>query len=275
LDLVAVHVNHHLRDEADDDARFVARACEQLGVRCYVVDIQPGAGRGNVAANARELRYGALARAARAGGCAAVAVAHHAEDQFETMLMALCRGAGLDGLRGMPWRRGQDDVELLRPLLGVRKSVCEDFCRAAGLGWLEDPSNLRRDRARSRLRAEVVPVLEALWPGCAERTVGTAQVLESARQGFEERVTGVFGEPSDRAWQRKRLRGEAHAIVAAGLRRAALRMNKRAADELGQRQLFQAADAICSDETSPRRFDWPLGLRLCVDAEKAWLEELS
>ncbi len=271
FEVLAVHVNHHLRPEADADAAWVRKTCERLGVNSRVVDVHPDVGSGNVAAMARELRYAALAQAARQFGASAIVVGHHADDQLETMLMALCRGAGLDGLRGMSWRRRVDAVDLLRPLLGVTKADCESFCAAAGIEWLVDPSNLRTDKARSRLRRDVVPILEELWPGAAERTVGTGYVLEAAASLLNERVAQGFGEARVQSWPRRVLRDEPAAIVAAGLRRAALALRAGVADELGQKQLLDAAEVICSAETSTKRFDWPCELRLCVDAHRVEL----
>ncbi|MDY7110484.1 MAG: tRNA lysidine(34) synthetase TilS, partial [Planctomycetota bacterium] len=100
---IAAHVHHHLRGEsADADAAFVADLCTRFDIPLHVEHVRPGSMPGNIAENARELRYEALKRIAQETGSAAVAVAHHADDQFETMLIALCRGAGVEGLAGMP-----------------------------------------------------------------------------------------------------------------------------------------------------------------------------
>ncbi|MFO0874773.1 MAG: tRNA lysidine(34) synthetase TilS [Phycisphaerales bacterium] len=155
---LALHVNHHLRPEAAADARFVGRRCEELGIACEVVEIHPAARRGNRHAAARELRYAALAEAAAWRGAAHVATAHHADDQLETMVMALCRGAGPDGLEGIAWRRPlAPGVELIRPLLDRRKAECEAFCRAVGVRWRRDAGNTDQRRARGRLRREILP----------------------------------------------------------------------------------------------------------------------
>ena len=144
---IAVHVHHHLRGaDADGDAAFVGDVCRKYGIDLRMEHVAPAAERGNIAENARILRYEALAGAAESVGAGHVAVAHHADDQFETMLIALCRGAGADGLSGMAWNRPlTGKVALIRPLLGVRRVDCEDLCRAADIAWRDDASSAAGD----------------------------------------------------------------------------------------------------------------------------------
>lgn len=198
---VVAHVHHHLRGRAADlDAAFVETQARRLELPFHRRDVHPAKLRGSRAAAARRLRYQALAEVARETGAAAVAVAHHAEDQLESMLMALARGAGPDGLAGMAWRRpllaDREDARasavvgdsaptkqphqgpaLVRPLLSLTKSECEELCRLGGLRWREDRSNRDPSSPRVRLRRQVLPVLEALWPGAARRSVDAGELL--------------------------------------------------------------------------------------------------
>src|SRR4029077_4757469 len=120
-------------------------------VRCTVEHVHPARLNGNTSARARDLRYAALIRQARRRKVRCVLTAHHVDDQFETMLMALCRGAGVEGLAGMAMVRPlADRIALARPLLESTKAECEDFCRAAGVRWREDPSNHDITKARAR-----------------------------------------------------------------------------------------------------------------------------
>jgi tRNA(Ile)-lysidine synthetase-like protein len=278
----AVHVHHHLRGaEADEDLEFVRRLCDRLGVALRIEHIHPRATSGNLAAAARRLRYRALAGAARALGATAVAVAHHADDQLETMLMALLRGAGPDGLAGMPWSRplgpprpggeggsASDDgtIRLVRPLLAARHEECVDLCRAAGTGWREDSSNADLGRLRARLRSTLVPAIETLAPGAARRATGSADAIRAAAALLRDRVEVVFGPPDQHLWPRETLAVLPVPVIASGLRRAAVAMRPDLADAVGQRHLLAAAEAIVGATLRPRRFRWRSGITLDVTA---------
>lgn len=268
---IAVHVHHHLRDSADEDATWVADLCRRLGVACHVEHVQPGEMPGNVAANARKLRYKALANVAKRERANYIAVAHHGDDQLETMLMALGRGTGLEGFSGMPWTRpleGHEDLHLVRPLLDSRHHECEALCRAAGIVWREDPGNLDPTSARARVRHEITPVMDLLWPDAARRVTATGDLVAVAGIALEKMLVDIFGDPTQRSWVRSELKNLAPAIISAGLRRAALNCAPQVADEIGQKHLLQAAEAIADEEVRPRRFDWPGGIELCVTSRQ-------
>jgi len=270
---VAVHVNHHLREAAPDDEAFVVELCRRFGLDVHVRHVHPDGRPGNLAANARSLRYQALAASARSAGAGFVAVAHHADDQLETMIMALGRGAGLDGLSGMRWTRPVGDgLTLVRPLLASRKADCEDLCRAAGVSWRVDPTNTDPSTVRGRLRRDVVGVLESLWPDAATRATGTADIVAAARIALDEQLGRTFGAASVRRWDRDALRALSPVVIAAGLRRAALEADPAVADDLGQSVLGTVAEAIADADRRPRRFDWPGNLRVVVTASEIRLE---
>jgi tRNA(Ile)-lysidine synthase len=266
LSPIAAHVHHHLRGEsADADAAFVAELCRRFDVPLHLAHVEPGRLPGNVAENARLLRYESLQGIAESLGVAHVAVAHHADDQFETMLIALCRGTGVEGLAAMPWTRPLGEgLQLVRPLLAARRSDCEDFCRAAGVAWRDDPSNADAKNLRARLRRDVLPILEELWPDAPARAAGAAEALEAAQTALQERIEQAFGETTQRCWPRPALAALPLPILAAGLRRAALDEAPDLSDAFGQRILLPAAEAIASREKRPKQFDWPGGLVLAV-----------
>ncbi len=275
---IAVHVHHHLRESADDDAAFLSELCRQFDVPLRIEHVKPAAMPGNRQANARRLRYDALAKVARSLRAPYVAVAHHGEDQLETILMSLCRGAGMDGLSGMsslrPLGKG---VTLLRPLLGVRRIDCESFCRAAGVQWQEDPGNFDPSQVRSRLRRDVLPVLEELWPDAASRATNAAAILEAARAALHNELQQSFGDPSRRRWARTRLERMPAAVIAAGLRRAAAdELNRRGnagagLDAIGQRHLMPVAEAIRAADRRRRTYQWPAGLQVVVSSRRVKL----
>jgi len=150
--VMVASIDHGLREEAAGEVAMVEQLCRSRGIP--FTPIKVSLAQGNLQARAREARYAALAQWASQCGLGAVASAHHADDQAETLLMRLVRGSGLAGLAGV--RDASlvpgSDVPLLRPLLGWRKAELEDIVHAAGLQPARDPSNadLTFDRVRVR-----------------------------------------------------------------------------------------------------------------------------
>jgi tRNA(Ile)-lysidine synthase len=156
-------VDHGLRSASADEAAQVAALSAERGIASAIlrVSVQPG----NLQAKARAARYAALAEWADARGLGAIATAHHADDQAETLLMRLGRGSGVAGLAGVRGRGTMEGspIPLLRPLLGWRRSELADILRDAGLTAVSDPSNLdpRFERVRMRRLLEQLPGLDA------------------------------------------------------------------------------------------------------------------
>ncbi|MDB5668141.1 MAG: tRNA(Ile)-lysidine synthetase [Alphaproteobacteria bacterium] len=156
----AATVDHGLRLESGEEARFVARLCEGLGVPHSI--LAPGwseSPRSNVPAIARRARYQALIDWSGRTGCRWIATAHHADDQAETLLMRLARGAGVAGVAGV--RAVHSDI-IVRPLLGWRKAGLVAIVEAAGVTAVADPTNDddRLDRTHARRLLESVPWLD-------------------------------------------------------------------------------------------------------------------
>jgi tRNA(Ile)-lysidine synthase len=156
LDPVAVHVDHGARPGSGAEAAVVAGFAEQLGTGflAEAVAVPPGP---NFEARAREARYQALERARDRLGATAVLVGHSRDDQAETVLLNVLRGAGVSGLAGMPARRGT----VVRPLLEVPRAELAAVCAALGLSPVDDPMNADPAHRRVWLRREVIPALEA------------------------------------------------------------------------------------------------------------------
>jgi len=270
-------VHHHLRGaDADADAAHVEDLAGRFGVPYVRRDVRPGDVPGNRAAIAREMRYTALADAARSIGAANVAVAHHADDQLETMLMAIARGTGLDGFRGMAETRTiAPDVTLVRPMLAMRAGSCREFCQIARVTWREDASNDDPDSRRARLRRDVLPVLHELWPDAARRASGTGRAIEAARRALEPIVGAAFGPPDQAGWPRAALAALDAPVIAVGLRRALATRDAEAAARLARRHLDPVAAAVRDDTRHPRSFDWPHGWRVQVRADAVQLLPLQ
>jgi tRNA(Ile)-lysidine synthase len=157
LSPIAVHVDHGLRAESAGEALRVAELAACLGVSfdARVVDVGPGS---NLEERARDARYGALEAARFERGATAVLVAHTADDQAETVLLNVLRGAASAGLSGMRVRRGF----LVRPLLGFRRAETSALCETLGLPILHDPMNDDEAFRRIAVRRSVLPMLEGV-----------------------------------------------------------------------------------------------------------------
>ena len=167
--LTVAHLDHALRPDSPDDARFVADASAALGLFCEVrrTDVAALAreeGR-SIEEAGRDARYRFLAEVTGADGW--IATGHTADDAAETVLLNLMRGSGTAGLRGIPARRGR----IVRLLLGERREWLRSALDAAGIVYRLDPSNEDAAYLRNRVRGELLPLMEALRPGAVGRIV--------------------------------------------------------------------------------------------------------
>ena len=179
LTLFAAHLDHGIRAESAGDAAFCRALCERLGIPFMSkrVDIPAeaaarGAGLETVA---RDVRYAWLRECKRETRSDYIALAHHMDDQAETVLMHLARGAGPDGICGMRTLAG----DLYRPLLGWRKKALTAYLEGKGYGWREDSTNRVDDNPRNAIRAHVIPELEKSYPqfvSAAARYALSAQI---------------------------------------------------------------------------------------------------
>lgn len=173
----AIHVNHQLSPRAAEWAAFCRRSCRELGVRLKVVTVAVKRGNSTEAA-ARVARYGAFA----ASGAGIVVLAHNRDDQAETVLLQLLRGAGPRGLAAMPAFRlaAPDSPAVLRPLLEVPRSIIAAYAAQHRLQWIEDDSNRDRAYLRNFLRHDVLPLLEDRLPGAGVTLARAARLQAEA-----------------------------------------------------------------------------------------------
>ncbi|HBS28706.1 MAG TPA: tRNA lysidine(34) synthetase TilS [Phycisphaerales bacterium] len=263
-----VHVVHDLRPEPEALAdRDAARAlAHRLGMHFAERRVCVRGDPGNAEANARRARYEALADAAREVGARFVATGHHADDQLETVLMALIRGSGPRGLRGIAPRRAlAAGVTLVRPMLWTTRSEAEAICTRAGVPWVTDRTNLETDRLRAALRAGPLREIVRLRPGAALAASRAADLQRDAARMIDDAARELFGEGSD--WPRATLRRQPAVVLGAGLRRAARRLlESRGADRLSRAVVDPVVRAVRDGSTEPRCFDWPGGVRVEVTA---------
>ena len=165
LDLTVAHLNHGLRGAAADaDARWVEDLCDRLNIpvvigRADVPRVAAESGRGTEE-TARSLRYDFLRQTALARGLSVIALAHTADDQAETILHQIIRGSGLAGVAGMPRRRPlAEGIELIRPMLDIRRSEVEAWLGELGQEYRTDATNLDERHTRNRIRQSLIPLL--------------------------------------------------------------------------------------------------------------------
>ncbi len=268
--LVLGHVVHDMRgrDEALGDRDAVAGLARRLGLGFVEREVPVRDLGGNMEGQARRGRYAALAEMAVGAGCPFIATAHHADDQLETVLMRVIRGAGPRGLAGvMPVRRLETELDgvalrVVRPMLSMTREDAVGICGDAGWAWREDASNRDVSMVRNAIRARVVPELKALRADAAERASVTAQICGMAAEAIERRARLVLNratqEVGDSA-HHLRLDRSSMARAPMAVRCEALRMVLRdfggsGMDRAGWGVLEPAASAIGDGRNEPRTF---------------------
>lgn len=210
--LIAAHYNHKLRGaESDGDEAFVRQfvelCCGQeilhngavlppVPLYCAFGDVQGEARRrgAGLEETAREMRYTFLRQTARETGAQLIATAHNADDNGETILFHLARGAGLRGLTGIQPKSG----DLIRPLLTTPRKEIEAYLAFHSLPHREDPSNRDTAYSRNRIRHQVVPVLDSLFPGFAGRIADTAALLRADEAYLSEQAWALLDQATPR-----------------------------------------------------------------------------
>jgi tRNA(Ile)-lysidine synthase len=183
---VVLHVDHGLRgEESREDAEFVRELCRKLNVRCEVRRLGLDGG-SNLQERARDERYRLAGEVAAGIGLGVVATGHTADDVAETVLMNLARGTGLRGLAGIPPVRGN----VQRPLIGCTRREILDYLEEIDQPYRTDPTNLTGKYARNRVRLEVLPILEELYPAAVSNIARAASIVREDLEVLEELATG-------------------------------------------------------------------------------------
>jgi tRNA(Ile)-lysidine synthase len=193
IQVLAAHLDHGLRTDSAEDAAFCHALCKRLGVplRSERADVRSRARRerGGLEQAARRERYAFLNRVRRETGAAAIAVAHTRDDQAETLLLRLLRGAGATGLGGMRPRAGR----ILRPLLEVSREEVLAHLADRGLSWREDSTNADLTHLRNRVRHELLPYLEARFNPALRRVLArTAGLLADEDAHLKEEAEALL-----------------------------------------------------------------------------------
>ena len=185
--LRAIHIHHGLQAAADAWPAHCQAVCDNLGIDLQVIHVQisPGA---SLEQAARDARYAAFKQALGPGEV--LFTGQHRDDQAETLLFRLLRGAGLRGLAAMPGRRALGQGSLVRPLLACSRQQLQDYAKVNGLAWIEDPSNADTQFSRNYLRGEVFPHLQQRWPQASQNLARAAEHLGEALGLLDELAQG-------------------------------------------------------------------------------------
>ena len=254
--LAVLTVDHGLRPGSAADAAFVADHAKSLGLPARLLTLAPADLEAHRAAGpegaARAARYEALWPAADELGCPWLATGHTLDDQAETVLLQLLRGAGPDGLAGMTVRSGR----LLRPLLGARRAETRACCAAAGLPWREDPTNAGDGPLRNRVRRHLLPLLEELRPGATQTLARTAALAADERDWLAPLVAAALDATGDEV-----------ALDAATLAGMPLALGRRVVRSAAGRGGMAVPDAAATDRVlalagaaDGTRTGWPGGV---------------
>ena len=264
---IIAHVDHGLRDESGEEAAMVADLATGLGLQSLsrkVDVVREGKG---LSAAARDARYAALLSMAHEVDATAVLTGHHADDQSETVLLAMARGSGIDGVQGMPFSRPLDDqVALCRPVLSFRRAALEKLVNDCGLTYCIDPGNSSPESPRSIVRHQVIPLLERLYPGTSERISELANDIRSrvSEEGFDSSVR----------WKRSVLKTIDDSQCAATIRNASLGLDPHAVS-CSRTHWQSVVDMIQGDRNEPRTIEITKKLAVVVDSEEVRFTETT
>lgn len=235
--VIAVHINHQLQKSADHwqthtEQVAVALGCQYRCVRATPPVTHPA---GGIEAWARSFRRAAFAEIARELDAAAVLLAHHADDQVETILLNWGRGAGPSGLTGMQQQTELDGIALLRPLLHFPVTALDEYAQLFDLTWVEDPSNTDTALRRNRVRHEVLPLLDDVFPGFRGNVLRHAQLVRA--QAVMGDVGGVEPTPSGDTFDRRGFASQSDHVLDAMLHRWLRSLGQRAPTQARTRHL--------------------------------------
>jgi len=183
--IAAVHVHHGLQDSADQWAEHCLQVCLQLDIECKLLKVDAKAKSGqSPEAAAREARYKTISNLMASND--ALLVAHHQDDQAETLLLQLVRGAGPRGLSAMPEMRLMGKNPILRPLLNLSQDTILAYAQQHKLNWINDPSNKNTRFDRNRIRHEVLPLMKQRWPSLSKTLARVSRHQAEAAQCLHE-----------------------------------------------------------------------------------------
>lgn len=189
------HVNYHLREhDSNRDQELVSHLAKSFSLPLNVKEVN-SAPRSDLQNWAREIRYKYFGSIARKYRCNKIVLAHHAQDQVETFLMRMLRGAGLQGLKAMEPRRVYAGVnmEMIRPLLKFKKEQLKQYAHSEKIRWREDTSNQKTDYLRNFIRLKILKNLQKVNPQAIEKILQAIEILQDENQWMDEEASRLLG----------------------------------------------------------------------------------
>jgi len=280
LRIVAAHVNHRFREEESArEAELVARAAQSWGIplETAVIDLPSyikETGR-NAQEAAREKRYAFFREAAGRHGADTLMLAHHADDQAETVLMRIIRGTGVSGLAGIPQRRKEGNLELVRPLLRITKKELLAYCQRNGVPYATDSSNFSRKYVRNTVRLDVLPALRKMNPKVDEALVRLADLAAADDDYLEKEAarhlegTAAF---SGGGWRVDLKRfGALHIALQRRIVQLILKYSSESWYSLAYRKVDDLLEAMTDRQKTVRRMDIGDGLIFIREYDEAYV----
>lgn len=267
----AVHVNHGLRgQESDGDERFCADLCRREGIPFYSCRIDM-AGKTDEA-SAREARYEAFRERYNEYGADALILAHHADDQAETFLMRLLRGAGPEGLECMKPDESVGEMRILRPMLSLRREEIREALRTDGIQWREDSSNSNDGYLRNRIRMELIPRLEEITETAVGKICRTAGLIGNDNDALNAYAAAIL----DRAAKGRLMIADEPAKEPPAVRSRVLRMWWKAQGPVLQEHALSTAQTEALDRllfTGRGKINLPGGMHAVRDGKHLFLTD--
>ena len=263
--LIVGHVDHGLRGRASrGDAAFVAKLAKSLDLPCIIRKLKLPKDASED--DARQVRLQALAAMVKQRRCAGVVMAHHADDQAETVLMKLFRGCGLNGLAGMSAKRDLDGITIFRPLLFLRGEALRLYLNDLRQPWREDDTNSSSHFTRNRLRGEILPRIEAIWPVAVDAICRMSRIAGESRDFISHFADEVFSREAVLRGQQVRFSRKAlqqHPVLTVELlRRAIARLN--GTPEIADAERLREVLRLLAQSAGGKRVDMGKGIVVCI-----------
>ena len=195
FEVLAAHVNHGIRAEADKDEDFVKKLCEDNDIKCFVkkADVPAYAAKHKMSSElaGRKIRYGFFEEIRKSQNINKIATAHNKNDSAESVLLHMTRGCGIDGMCGISPKR---DAYIIRPVIGLTKSEIEDYCKSNNYEFAVDKTNFEADYTRNKIRLHLLPLIEKeLNPGFVDTVTENTEVFKEAADFIGKCTDEAYG----------------------------------------------------------------------------------
>lgn len=278
IKLYAVHVNHRIRGkEADEDEAFVKELAAKNKIPCKFVhaDVVELARKWKMTEEeaGRKVRYEAFEEEMKERGAKKIAVAHHANDQAETILFRMCRGSGIRGLVGMSPIRDN----IIRPLLCLEKKEIYAYLKASGQSYVEDATNVCLDYDRNRIRELVIPQLEEINSKSVAHISSLSQKLSQITEWLDMECAGIYGQNVSEEDNSVKIKAGTlaamHQVISSDIIRRMIEYLSNSMKDVEERHIDAVLKLACME--SGKQLDLPYDIRAAKEYDYIVLEKKS